>query len=182
MSPTRHFFPGVLIAITSLLPVTCSHAAAGSLPAVGAPAPDFKLNNPEGKPVSLKDYRGKWVVLFFYPADFTPNGALEVQNFQRDLAKYEQAHAVLLGVSVNDADSHKEFIAKEKLGFLLLSDPGAQVAEQYGSTMSFHMKTLAARNTLIIDPEGKVAKVFAAVEPGAHSEQVLAALSALQHH
>jgi peroxiredoxin Q/BCP len=132
--------------------------------------------------VSLNDYHGKWVVLFFYPADFTKNGIAEVQGFQRDLAKYEQAHAALLGVSVDATDSHKSFIAKEKLGFPLLTDPDAKTAERYGSTMTFHMNTLAARKTFLIDPEGKIAKVFPEVDAAAHSNEVLNALNALQHH
>jgi peroxiredoxin Q/BCP len=92
------------------------------IPAVGSPAPDFSLTTNEGKPASLKDYRGKWVVLYFYPKDFTSGCTLEARNFQQDLAKYEKLNAVILGVSVDTAESHKEFCAKEELSFKLLSD------------------------------------------------------------
>lgn len=89
-------------------------------PATGAAAPDFKLTTGDGSQVSLKDYRGKWVVLYFYPKDFTSGCTMEAKNFQRDLAKYEQSGAVVLGVSVDSAQSHKDFCAKEGLNFKLL--------------------------------------------------------------
>ena len=91
----------------------------------------------EGKQVSLNDYKGKWVVLYFYPKDFTSGCTLEARNFQRDLAKYEAANAVILGVSVDTAESHKEFCAKEGLNFKLLSDTDAKVSGQYGSIMEY---------------------------------------------
>jgi peroxiredoxin Q/BCP len=92
-------------------------AADSALPEVGKPAPDFTLKSDEGKDVSLKDYRGKWVVLYFYPKDFTSGCTIEARNFQRDLAQYEKAGAVILGVSVDTTDSHKSFCAKEGLNF-----------------------------------------------------------------
>jgi peroxiredoxin Q/BCP len=128
----------------------------------------------------LKDYRGKWIVLYFYPKDFTSGCTLEARNFQSDLTKYEQANAVILGVSVDSADSHKDFCAKEGLSFKLLSDPNAKVSTTYGSVMEYNSATLSARNTFIIDPEGKVAKVFTGVKPSGHSQEVLAALADLQ--
>ena len=157
-----------------------SASAATDQPAVGTPAPDFNLTNNEGKQTSLKDYRGKWVVLYFYPKDFTAGCTIEAHNFQRDLAKYEKVNAVILGVSVDSAESHKEFCAKEGLSFKLLSDTDAKVSTQYGSIMEYKGAKLSARNTFIIDPEGKVVKVFTEVKPGAHSEEVLSALAGLQ--
>ena len=151
-------------------------------PAVGAAAPDFSLTTNEGKPASLKDFRGKWVVLYFYPKDFTGGCTLEAHNFQRDLAKYEAAHAVILGVSVDTAESHKSFCAKEGLAFKLLSDPKGEVSSRYGSTMDYNGATYAARNTFLVDPEGKIAKEFIGVSPAGHSEEVLAALGGLQKH
>jgi peroxiredoxin Q/BCP len=151
-------------------------------PAVGSPAPDFSLTTNEGNQASLKDFRGKWVVLYFYPKDFTGGCTLEAHNFQRDLAKYEQDHAVILGVSVDTAESHKSFCAKEGLAFKLLSDPDANVSTQYGSVMEYNGHKLSARNTFLVDPEGKIAKVFMGVKPDSHSEEVLKALSGLQQH
>ena len=155
-------------------------SAVNELPAVGAAAPAFNLTNNEGKQVSLGDFKGKWVVLYFYPKDFTSGCTLEARNFQRDLAKYDAANAVILGVSVDNADSHKEFCAKEGLNFKLLADTEAKVSEQYGSIMEYNGAKLSARNTFIIDPQGKIAKVFEKVKVAAHSEEVLAALDTLQ--
>jgi thioredoxin-dependent peroxiredoxin len=149
-------------------------------PEVGKPAPEFTLKSNEGKTVSLKDYKGKWVVLYFYPKDFTSGCTIEAHNFQRDIAKYEAAKTVILGVSVDTADSHKDFCTKEGLSFKLLADTEKTVSEAYGSTMTYQGNTLSARNTFIIDPKGNVAKVFMGVKPNPHSEEVLAALAELQ--
>ena len=154
--------------------------AVNEMPAVGSAAPSFTLVNNEGKQINLNDYKGKWVVLYFYPKDFTSGCTLEARNFQRDLAKYDAAHAVILGVNVDTAESHKEFCAKEGLNFKLLSDPEGKVSEQYGSTMQYNGAKYSARNTFIIDPNGKIAKVFEKVNPTSHSEEVLAALATLQ--
>src|SRR5678815_3899414 len=163
-----------------------SLAAPGSVravadpPAVGSVAPEFSLVTNEGKPASLKDFRGKWVVLYFYPKDFTSGCTIEAKNFQRDLAKYEAANAVILGVSLDTADSHKEFCAKEGLSFKLLADTDSKVSDAYGSVMDYNGQKYSARNTFIIDPKGKIAQVFMKVKPTPHSEEVLAALAALQ--
>ena len=149
-------------------------------PATGTPAPDFSLTTGDGNQVSLKDYRGKWVVLYFYPKDFTSGCTMEAKNFQRDLAKFEPLNAVVLGVSVDTAQSHKDFCAKEGLNFKLLADSDAKVSTEYGSVMDYKGKKIAARNTFIINPKGEVAKVFAGVKPAEHSEEVLKALAELQ--
>ena len=149
-------------------------------PEVGSEAPEFTLNSQEQKPVVLGDFRGKWVVLYFYPKDFTSGCTVEAHNFQRDLAKYEQAGAVILGVSVDSVDSHKGFCAKEALGFTLLSDQDAKVTGAYGSVMEYKGSKMAERNTFLIDPQGKLAKVFTKVDPAGHSEEVLAAIAALK--
>ena len=149
-------------------------------PVTGTAAPDFKLTTGDGSQVSLKDYRGKWVVLYFYPKDFTSGCTVEAKNFQRDLAKYEQSGAVVLGVSVDSAQSHKDFCAKEGLNFKLLADPDAKVSTQYGSTMDYKGAMMAARNTFLINPEGKIAKVYTGVKPAEHSEQVLKDLAELK--
>lgn len=150
------------------------------IPTVGSSAPTFKLTSNEGKEVELKKYRGKWVVLYFYPKDFTGGCTLEARNFQKDLAKYEQAKAVILGVSVDTAESHKDFCAKEGLSFKLLSDTDTKVSTSYGSLMDYNGTKLSARNTFIIDPKGKIARVFTGVKPSGHSDEVLAALGELQ--
>ena len=149
-------------------------------PAVGAPAPDFSLTSSDGSQVSLKDYRGKWVILYFYPKDFTSGCTLEAKNFQRDLAQYQAADATILGVSVDSAQSHKDFCAKEGLNFKLLSDPGGEVAGKYGSAMEYKGAKMAARNTFLINPKGEIAKVYTGVKPAGHSEEVLKDLAQLK--
>jgi thioredoxin-dependent peroxiredoxin len=144
-------------------------------PQVGQMAPNFTLPSQDGSKVNLTDFRGKWVVLYFYPKDGTSGCTLEAHNFQRDIAKYEQDNAVVVGVSVDSADSHKEFCAKQGLHFKLLADTEKKVSQDYDS---FHtLLRFSARNTFLIDPAGKIAKIWLGVSPSNHSEEVLAALS-----
>ncbi len=170
------------LAVGLALTVAASPAARaeGGTPAVGDPAPQFSLPDEAGKTVKLDDYKGKYVVLYFYPKDFTSGCTIEARNFQRDLAKYEDAGAAILGVSVDTSDSHKDFCAKEGLNFKLLSDQTGATSQAYGSVMEYNGNKLSARNTFIIDGEGKVAKVFTGVKPPTHSEEVLAALGELK--
>ena len=149
-------------------------------PEVGKPAPDFSLTTGDGSQVSLKDFKGKWVVLYFYPKDFTSGCTMEAHNFQRDLSKYQDADAVILGVSVDTAQSHKDFCAKEGLNFKLLADPDGKISTEYGSVMDYKGSKLAARNTFIINPKGEIAKVYTGVKPADHSEQVLKDLAELK--
>jgi len=153
---------------------------AASVPSVGSPAPEFTLTSQEGKPVSLKEYRGKWVVLYFYPKDFTSGCTIEAHNFQRDQPQYLQKGAVVLGVSVQSADSHKQFCTKEGLNFKLLADTDHKVSSAYGSLTNLGLVKFASRHTFIINPDGKIVKVFTEVNPNKHSEEVLVALAGLQ--
>jgi peroxiredoxin Q/BCP len=159
-----------------LVPVLLFSAAH---PEAGSQAPQFTLKSQEGTPVSLQDFRGKWVVLYFYPKDFTSGCTLEAHNFQRDLAEYEKRNAVIVGVSVDDPNSHKQFCVKEGLSFKLLADTDHNVSKEYG-TLTQTGFTHAARNTFLITPDGKIARVFDDVKPAEHSAQVLAALSGLE--
>jgi thioredoxin-dependent peroxiredoxin len=171
----------LLLAIVSFATVALMQGAeTQTQPGAGQPAPDFSLATSDGSQVSLKDFKGKWIVLYFYPKDMTSGCTMEAHNFQRDLEKYTQSGAVILGVSVDSADSHKEFCAKEGLTFKLLADPGGKVSAQYGSTMDYKGTTMAARNTFLINPEGNVAKVYTGVKPADHSEQVLKDLAELK--
>ena len=147
---------------------------------MGQPAPAFSLPSAEGGTVSLKDFKGKWVVLYFYPKDFTSGCTLEAHNFERDLAKYQNESAIILGVSADSAQSHKDFCAKEGLNFKLLADPQVKTITDYGSVMDHDGTKMAARNTFLISPEGKIAKVYLKVNPTGHSEEVLKDLAALK--
>ncbi|MGA2427109.1 MAG: peroxiredoxin [Candidatus Acidiferrum sp.] len=170
----------VLVAIFAVVIGINSLRAGDKAPAVGTPAPDFTLNSQENKPVSLHDFKGKWVVLYFYPKDFTSGCTVEAHNFQRDLAQYEQKNAVIVGVSVQDEDSHQKFCTKEGLSFKLLADTKQEVSTEYDSVMNMGVVKLSARHTFLIDPQGKVEKVWLDVKPDKHSEEVLAALTELQ--
>ena len=156
------------------------NSAFAAMPAVGTAAPDFTLPSQDGSQVSLKDFRGKWVVLYFYPKDGTPGCTIEAHNFQRDQPQYSQRNAVVVGVSVDTTDSHKEFCSKEGLNFKLLADTEHKVVKQYDSTMDYKGVEIAARNTFIIDPQGKIQRVYSSVNPNQHSQEVLAALDELQ--
>jgi peroxiredoxin Q/BCP len=149
-------------------------------PAVGAAAPDFTLNTQDGTPVSLHDFKGKWVVLYFYPKDFTHGCTIEAHNFQRDLAQYEAKNAVILGVSMQDEKSHKEFCAKEGLNFKLLADTNSEVSLKYDSIRDLTVAKLSARHTFLIDPQGVLRKTWLDVDAQKHSEEVLAALDEFQ--
>jgi thioredoxin-dependent peroxiredoxin len=155
-------------------------ALLASAPQVGQMAPDFTLPSQDGSKISLHDFRGKWVVLYFYPKDGTSGCTLEAHNFQRDIAKYQQLNAEIVGVSVDTADSHKEFCAKQDLHFKLLADTEKKVSEAYDSLMM--IIHYSSRNTFLISPDGKIAKVWLGVSPSKHSEEVLAVLSSLKPH
>ncbi|HEX4064611.1 MAG TPA: peroxiredoxin [Acidobacteriaceae bacterium] len=146
------------------------------MPEAGQSAPTFTLPNQEDKPVSLDSYRGKWVVLYFYPKDMTTGCTIEAHNFQRDLDQYKELNAVILGVSVDNVDSHKQFCTKDSLTFNLLADPNKDVVEKYGSLGNFGPMQIAMRNTFLINPEGKIVKVWTKVNPNVHSPEVLAAI------
>ncbi len=149
-------------------------------PTEGTKAPDFTLSSQEGSAVSLHSLAGKWVVLYFYPKDMTKGCTIEAHNFQRDLPQYDKKNAVILGVSEDTIDSHKEFCTKESLTFKLLADDKNQVAPMYGSLGEYNGMKIAARNTFIIDPKGVIRKVYLKVSPNPHSEEVLAALGEMQ--
>jgi thioredoxin-dependent peroxiredoxin len=167
----------VVIVVVLFVPRLLSRSVA---PAEGSIAPDFTLPSQEGSSVSLKDYRGKWVVLYFYPKDQTPGCSREAHNFQADQAKYAERNAAVLGVSVDSVASHKKFCAKEGLNFKLLADTDYKVSDSYGSLTNLGVVKFSARHTFLIDPEGKVAKVYTSVDPEKHSAEILAELDVLR--
>ncbi len=154
-----------------------AHALGGKLPEMNQPAPDFTLptNTGNGK-IALRDLRGKWVVLYFYPKDFTSGCTIEARRFQEDLPKYIQKNAEIIGVSADDIDSHAEFCDSEGLKFPLLADTTGKVSKAYGSWMNF----FSMRHSFIIDPQGMLRETFVKVNPNIHSKEVLARLNELQ--
>ena len=167
----------VVIVLIVLVPRLLSRTAT---PSEGSNAPDFTLPSQEGSSVSLKDYRGKWVVLYFYPKDQTPGCSREAHNFQIDQPKYAERNTLVLGVSLDSVDSHKKFCAKEGLNFKLLADTDHKVTDSYGALTNLGLVKFAARHTFLIDPNGVVQKVWLDVKPDKHSAEVLAALDDLQ--
>jgi peroxiredoxin Q/BCP len=154
------------------------HAADDTMPTVGQSAPGFTLPSQDGSQISLDSFKGKWVVLYFYPKDMTQGCTIEAHNFQRDLSQFEARNAVIVGVSVDTPDSHKQFCTKEGLTFRLLADPEHKVVDQYGSLGHYGTMTIANRNTFLIDPQGKIVKEWTKVNPQVHSGEVLAAIPA----
>ncbi|HEV7767974.1 MAG TPA: peroxiredoxin [Thermoanaerobaculia bacterium] len=145
----------------------------------GQPAPTFTLSNYNGVPFSLEKFRGSWVVLYFYPDSFSAASTMQAIKFRRDMAKYHEHKAYIVGVSVATEDTNRQFREMYSLGFSLLADTNANVAKSYGSTAEHDGKLLPARNTFLINPEGKIAKVFRSVDPAKHSAEVLDALRTL---
>jgi peroxiredoxin Q/BCP len=176
------------VAVVAILVVLLAGAALSirgraddaAMPQAGQTAPNFTLPSQDGTPTSLDSFRGKWVVLYFYPKDMTTGCTIEAHNFQEDISKYQKLDAVVVGVSVDSTDSHKEFCAKEGLSFKLLSDQEKKVVVQYGSLGDHMGVKIANRNTFLIDPQGKIVQVWTGVKPSEHSQQVLAALNGFE--
>ena len=169
----------IVVAIALIGILGMALRAGDKAPAIGSAAPDFTLNSQDGKPVSLHDYKGKWVVLYFYPKDMTSGCTIEAHNFQKDLAKFDAKNAVILGVSMQDQKSHQEFCAKESLTIKLLADTKSGVSGKYDSVMNFGVTKLSSRHTFLIDPNGVVRKVWTSVDVKTHSDDVLRAIDEL---
>ena len=161
------------------LPANAAHALGGKQLDLNAPAPAFTLLGNAGdgdiNEYSLSDYLGQWVVLYFYPQDFTSGCTLEARRFQQDLPKYIERDVQILGVSVDDINSHEQFCDAEGLKFPLLADNKGEVSKSYGSYLTGY----ALRHTYLIDPEGDLRKIYLGVRPAIHSQEVLADLDAL---
>ena len=162
---------GVLAVLTALLAARA--ARSGELPEVGKPAPDFNLPDQNGKLHVLKDYRGKWLVLYFYPRDDTPGCTQEACAFRDDLQQITALGAQVVGVSVDDSSSHAEFAKKYHLPFPLLADQTTGTAARYGALMDLVLIKVARRYTFLIDPQGNVGKVYLSVETSRHSKEII---------
>jgi peroxiredoxin Q/BCP len=147
---------------------------------IGDDAPTFSLPGGEGKQVNLIDYKGKWVVLYFYPKDDTPGCTREACQFRDDFKILETLGAKVIGVSVDDSFSHKKFAEKYNLPFPLLSDASGEVADRYGALNNFLVIKLAKRYTYLINPQGKIAKIYLSVDTSRHSQEIIEDLKRLK--
>ena len=170
----------IVLTLTIVAAVIAFTAFAAPVPEVGTMAPEFTLPSQDGNPVSLADYKGKWVVLYFYPKDMTTGCTIEAHNFEKDQPEFSKRNAVVLGVSVDSVDSHKQFCTKEGLNFKLLADTEHKVTTAYGSLNDMGAVKFAARHTFIIDPTGKIVRSYTTVDPNKHSKEVIAALDELK--
>ncbi len=152
----------------------------GSHRAEGSAAPDFSLLDQSGKTHSLNDFKGHWLVLYFYPKDDTPGCTQEACRFRDDIGVLDNLNAAIVGVSTDDAQSHADFAKKYQLPFPLLSDPDGQTAEAYGSLLNLGLVRFALRHTFIIAPDGHIAARFDKVNPASHAHDVARVLRALQ--
>ncbi|MGA7341480.1 MAG: peroxiredoxin [Terracidiphilus sp.] len=170
----------VLFALAVALVVTVSivtaRAAEDTMPKVGQAAPGFTLPSQTGAPISLESYKGKWVVLYFYPRDMTSGCTIEAHNFQNAQSQFDAKNAVILGVSVDSTASHQQFCAKDGLTFHLLSDTSHTVVSAYGSLGNFNGVSIANRNTFLINPQGSIAQVWTGVNPATAASTVLGAI------
>lgn len=148
-------------------------AQAAELPKTGQSAPVFNLPDQEGKYHQLSDYSGTWLVLYFYPKDDTPGCTQEACAFRDDLHLLTELGAMVVGVSVDDSSSHAEFAKKYHLPFPLLADKGKVVAEQYGVLLNLGLFKIAKRYTFLINPQGKIVKIYSKVETSRHSKEII---------
>jgi peroxiredoxin Q/BCP len=169
------------LAIVALSIVAFAGTAVAATPAVGEPAPAFKLQDQDGKWHSLADYKGKWVAIYFYPKDDTPGCTTQACSFRDNIFAFNKEGAVILGISVDDVESHKKFAEKHGLPFTLLADADKAVSKSYGVLKTYMgVMEMARRDTFIVDPQGRIAKHYESVDPEGHSKVVLDDIKALK--
>lgn len=166
--------------VSAIALLVAASVAAAEQPQPGEPAPDFELRDQDGRIHSIEDYRGQWVALYFYPKDDTPGCTTEACAFRDDVFAFRDLNTQILGVSLDDVESHKEFAEKYSLPFPLLADTEGTTAAAYGVRSRMLGMTVAKRQTFLIDPDGNVARHYEKVDPESHSKQILADLEAMQ--
>ena len=161
--------------LLSLLVITMSFSTiASDAPSVGSDAPAFNLQDQNGDWHKLEDYRGQWLAVYFYPRDDTPGCTTEACNFRDNIYAFKAIGAAVVGISVDDVESHKEFSDKYKLPFTILADSDNETSNAYGVLRDYKLIKIASRQSFLIDPQGKVAKHYDDVDPDTHTDQVLA--------
>ena len=173
---TRLFKQFIFVLI--LLPISFASLAQIK---VGSKAPNFTLRDQNSIQHQLSDYEGSWVILYFYPKDDTPGCTTQACDFRDAIKRIIASKSNVFGVSLDSVESHKRFADKNNLPFSLLSDESGEVSEAYDSLNNFMSFKSAKRNTFIIDPDGKVAKIYLSVKPSTHSQMVLNDLNQLQN-
>lgn len=166
----------LLAATLILISVT---ATAGDTPAVGSTAPAFRLQDQNGDWHELEDYRGTWLAIYFYPKDDTPGCTTEACNFRDNIYAFKAIGAEVVGISVDDVDSHQEFATKYKIPFTLLADVGGETSDNYGVLKDYKLMQLASRQSFLVNPDGVIVKHYDEVDPDTHTEEVLADLQAM---
>jgi peroxiredoxin Q/BCP len=154
-------------------------ALAGDPPAVGSEAPGFKLQDQNGEWHDLQDYRDTWLVVYFYPKDDTPGCTTEACNFRDNIYAFKAIGASVVGISVDDVESHQKFSEKYKLPFILLADEEGTTAAAYGVLRDWKLVQIASRQSFLVNPEGRIARHYEDVDPDTHTQQVLADLEAM---
>ena len=147
---------------------------------IGQLAPDFTLSDQKAQSQTLSKMRGKWLVLYFYPKDETPGCIAEACSFRDNIVAIKAKNTAVWGVSVDNNESHEEFAKKHQLPFTLLADPGGKVAQKYGSLRNLIVFKIAKRHSFIIDPQGRLVKIYRNVNPKAHVAEILEDLKYLQ--
>ena len=170
----------LLRALCAVLTFLHLSAAFAAVPAVGAAAPDFALPDQNGKLRQLHEWRGKWVVLYFYPMDDTPGCTEEACTFRDDLQALSALDAQVVGISVDSSASHKVFAEKYHLPFPLLADAKAEVAANYGALSDWVVMKTAKRYTFLINPSGRIAKAYLSVDTSRHSAEIVSDLKQLK--
>lgn len=170
----------LLVSVVALALFLYFQFSARAQPKVGEPAPPFSLPDQHDQRQRLSDFKGHWLVLYFYPKDDTPGCTKEACHFRDDHTALQQYGAKVVGISVDSSAAHAQFANKYRLPFPLLADTSGQVAQSYGALMHLGWLKLAKRHTFLIDPEGRVAKVYVNVDPNTHSQTLLKDIQALQ--
>lgn len=171
----------LIIAVAALVFLISKQSQAANVPKSGDIAPAFRLTDQNGEIKKLSDFSGQWVVLYFYPKDDTPGCTKEACAFRDDLASLEKLGAKVVGISVDDSDSHAKFAAKYHLPFPLLADEDGKVAESYGALANLFVVKIAKRYTFLIDPKGKISKVYLSVDTSRHSQEIVDDLKNISH-
>jgi thioredoxin-dependent peroxiredoxin len=166
---------GLLMALFISWPVW-----ANTLLQAGEPAPDFLLADGDGRMRQASEWRGRWLVLYFYPRDDTPGCTAEAKAFNDRHPEFAALKAQVVGISVDSSDSHRAFASRLGLNFPLLADTDGQVSRRYGALNDFAIVKFAKRHTFLIDPDGRIAKTYRDVEPSQHAGEIIADLKRLR--